>query len=106
MPTTSMPSGEVHCRECTCLRGKKMTSPGRTGARECSFQITPSPDTIMVHPRPAYYPFPVARWVKTIGDAAAQFFESGAVPPLRKVLGIEAVQAEPEPREARRDRSE
>ncbi len=53
--------------------------------------VGPPPDAIRVCPRPAHYPFPIQRIVKTIGDAAAHFFATGEVPRLRKVFDVEFI---------------
>jgi hypothetical protein len=73
----------------TALLQRGVTVPGRVEM----IAVLPSPDAILVSPRPAYYPFPVHRFVKVLGDAAVRFFGTGVLPPLRKTLAVEMVRA-------------
>ncbi len=55
--------------------------------------VMAQPESVRVCPRPAYYPYPVRAWVKTLTDAAVHYFETGSVPPIRKTLSVELVPA-------------
>ncbi|MBI4024681.1 MAG: hypothetical protein HY360_06840 [Verrucomicrobia bacterium] len=45
---------------------------------------------VRVSPLPVHYPYPVQRLAKIVCQAAVHYFERGALPPLRKLILLQA----------------
>ena len=54
------------------------------------------PELLMVHPTPAHYPYPLEGIVKTLSRVVIQYFETGRLARLRKVIPVEMVKPHPE----------
>ncbi len=50
-----------------------------------------SPASLQVDPAPVHYSFSRPRFLKAITETILRYFETGAVPPVRKMLPVEMV---------------
>lgn len=71
----------------TTLLSRGVTMPGKVQV----MVVGSHPDSVCFDPQPMHYPFPTDAFVKAITNAAVHFFETGSVPPVRKLVPMEVV---------------
>ena len=53
--------------------------------------VFPTPESVLVFPRPTYYPFPTNRLVKVLTETAMHFFATGILPSKGRVIPVEVI---------------
>ncbi|MBI4026075.1 MAG: winged helix-turn-helix transcriptional regulator [Verrucomicrobia bacterium] len=71
----------------TALQERGVTLPGQAEI----VAVLPPAQSINLCPPPAHYPFPSNRLVRTLTKVVLHFFETGLVPRVGKIIGVELV---------------
>ncbi len=71
----------------TALQERGVNLPGQAEI----VAVLPPPESVKLCPPPAHYPFPVNRYVKALTEVVLHYFETGLVPRVRKLIGVELV---------------
>lgn len=73
----------------TALLERGVEIPGRAQV----IALMTNPESIKVCPTPPHYPFPMRSYVRQLTEAVQHYFETGALPRVRRVIPVELVPA-------------